>query len=68
MTELSGYEHLHPDDRPYIGLNHVTSEQSLWELFRLERAMRVVYKLTTDPTSSELETRLQEISQLPVDR
>ena len=67
--ERPGYSHVHPADRPYIGVNSYTEESILWELFNAEATLRRVYQLTHDPQSNPgLQERFDQIEQLPADR
>lgn len=71
FVRLPGYDHLHVDDQPAIGINGIMPEQRLWHLFYLERARRVIWKtmLSDHPDAPALmKIDLETFQSLPTDR
>ena len=65
-----GYEHLHADDQPYVGVNGLTHEQALWYHFELELTLRKIHaSLYVPQTVFSLEAELDRLDHIvTVDR
>lgn len=64
----NGYEHLHDDDQPWLGVDGITDEQRLWYHFHLECVIRRLYHFQHDQQqASYLNDQFMRLQQLPVD-